>query len=104
MYVCVSQANSFLTDSQTRMLYAFISSPFRAMFPALLILDVLCVVSSPIFCCFGGYDEFTVLLPVALNVAKVRPYILTALLRCKWWEISFFISVLDLIEFGLLIR
>lgn len=33
-----------------------------------------------------------------------RPYILAALLRCKWWEISFFISVLDLIEFGLLIR
>jgi len=105
MYVCISQAISFLTGSQTRMLYAFISSPLRAVSPALLSLDLLYVVFSPIFSCFGGYDEFTVVLPAARHVAKVRPYILTALLRCKWWEISFFvISVLVLIEFSLLIR
>lgn len=36
--------------------------------------------------------------------SQVRPYILAALLRCKCWELSFLISVLDLIEFGLLIR
>jgi hypothetical protein len=36
--------------------------------------------------------------------SQVRPYIIAALLRWKWWELSVFISVLDLIEFGLLIR
>jgi hypothetical protein len=36
--------------------------------------------------------------------SQVLPYILASPLRCKWWELSVFISVLDLIEFGLLIR